>query len=533
MVSTSQYPLLTFGLVAVALTACTTPSDNTASASSAFATPGTGQKFLLGFYEGDFRKAEPYNGQVFQDTGPAYPDDLASPKSLKDWKAKFMPSTEPVVQSFYRNVRELGGGPGHYFWRRMTCTKRFVRGGPGGCVVVNYLDENANGGRVAADDDNDGTVGMSLTRDGFVHFALYEPYVNESGIAEPDSVESTTLAQLDDENTKTAPHVCVNCHGGAIAEGQDLLQKPDLGSVFREFEPSLLQAAPGVSQADAEQQWYDLNQAALAANAALRGESEGAIAGLEHTRAAVGDHIRALYDGLGAPSSHPDPPFSRAVGAPELVPPSWRAQDQSTQTMWSSLVNPYCMQCHRHNKTDFSDFGNFSSLRNERGGQSRLQQYLVDDGREDRGLPYMPQAQGSFETLQSDIAAWAAIRQWSGKPPSEAVVQITADQPGWPNQIQVSGNTFTATAPGAMALRFVNNSSHDVYVCFRLGDECPNPQKLAPFAPPVPPSELQLPISFRGARSQGFPESIPIDVYNTDTPDHSIRSIRITVTRGF
>src|SRR5690348_936848 len=50
---------------------------------------------------------------------------------------------------------------------------------------------------------------------------------------------------------------------------------------------------------------------------------DGAISGLERTRTAVDDHIRALYAGLGEPQSHASPPYSRDVAAPELMPPSW------------------------------------------------------------------------------------------------------------------------------------------------------------------------------------------------------------------
>jgi hypothetical protein len=487
------------GILAAAIaTACTRATDDVAYTHAAFAHPGTGQKFLLAFWSGDLDQVGPYNGEVFQGTPPAYPDDLATPKTLKAWKTKFMPSSEPTVASLYRNHRELGGGPGEFFWRDMKCTKRFVRGGPGGCLVTNYNEDFFQEGPFGDKGDN-GTVAMSLTQDGFVHFALFEPRKGEESDA---TVETAEEAGLDSETDKITPHVCVNCHSGTIAFDQDLLRKPDLGSVFREFEPSLLDAPRGVSRATAEQQWYDLNQAVLAANAALRSESEGAPKGVEHSRQAIGDHIQAIYGGLGAPSSHPNPPFSHDLGSPELMPSSWRAQDADTKALWSTVVSPYCMECHRHNGLDFSDFANFSFLRplGSPGGLSLLQQYVVDDGREDTGLPYMPQAQADFESLQGDLNAWDVMRRWSGLPQSDEVVRIPANQPGWPAQIALSTDRVTVKVPGLVHLRFVNETPYDFDVVntFDGKDDENTRLHIPPALPGGGPAEVDRPTGFRG-----------------------------------
>jgi hypothetical protein len=209
----------------VATTACAAVSDDTQSTSAAFAHPGTGQRFLLADF-GDVNDAvRVYNGTL---QGPI-PNPEASPGRLGAWKQKFMPASEPVVHALYRNKMELG------FWRDMTCTKRFVRGGPGGCFVTN---------RGRSDDSpyfDLGTVAMNITTDGFVHFAVYS---RSDGTISGDSVETTDIAELDNDGGKVTPYVCVNCHGGTVAGGLVLGREPDLGSVFREFEPSLLEAPP-------------------------------------------------------------------------------------------------------------------------------------------------------------------------------------------------------------------------------------------------------------------------------------------------
>jgi hypothetical protein len=524
--------LLAGALLAIvaATTACTTVSDSTGFVGSAFAHPGTNQRFLLAYYSAYLPGADPYNGQPAKGTAPAYPDDLASPPTLGAWKRKFMPSSEPAVQSLYRNRRELGAGPpdytfgrGGYFWRKMTCTKRFVRGGPGGCVVSNYRDDTF-GPEDTSGDRNDGTVAMSITRDGFVHFSLYQP--NNGG--DPDIAPSTSLAALDDEGFKIAPHVCVNCHGGTIGENQDLLRKPDLGSVFREFEPSLLEAPPGITQAAAEQQWYELNQAVLAANATLRGENDGAIGGLELARKAVDDHIHDLYAGLGEPKSHSAPPFSRAANAPELVPPSWRKQDADSQALWSSLVNPYCMECHRHNGFDFSDYDNFEFLRPVTGGRSLLEQYVTDDGRGQSGLPYMPQAQAALAGLQLDVAAWSAIRSWSSLPASEAVVEIAADQPQWPFTMKVSTDTVVARRAGPMAIRVVNRSTHDVGIV--TTDVLDRTKSIPGVRPGGSPTSVVFPAAFTGP-APGIPQVQ--FALNGAAPDGSASTTWITVKRAY
>ena len=67
------------------------------------------------------------------------------------------------------------------------------------------------------------------------YFSVFAP----GGVLSP-------FAILDDEGEKFVPRVCIACHNGAFEAG-----RADLGAVFREFEPSLLETPDGGSQAAA------------------------------------------------------------------------------------------------------------------------------------------------------------------------------------------------------------------------------------------------------------------------------------------
>jgi hypothetical protein len=131
----------------------------------------------------------------------------------------------------------------------------------------------------------------------------------------------------------------------------------------------------------------------------------------------VANHIRDLYAGLGEPKSHSTPPFSRAVGDPALMPSSWQSADGKSQQLWTAVVDPYCMGCHRISGSDFSRYVNFAALRRDHHGKSLLRAYLDDDGRDPTQpnvLPYMPQSELAYKTLQRDWRAQDAIADWLG-----------------------------------------------------------------------------------------------------------------------
>jgi hypothetical protein len=285
--------------------------------------------------------------------------------TLTQWKSQFI-GTSPVFTAFYQNVAELG------FWRDMTCTQAVGRG-VGGCMVTNWgaPDDPTRG--VA----NKGTVAMTLSAEGFVRFYVFLP----DGTISPSAV-------LDGEGPKFAPRMCTVCHSGT---DQSPAANPDLGAVFREFEPTSLHEKPGVTRATAEAQWKQLNRVVQDANRLVRTEAEGAPPGTDHARQAIIDHIAAI----------------NTTGT-EPVPQSWTAAGANAVQLWQKVVTPYCMACHRHNSMDWSDYGHFKFLQRE----SLLRTYLPNAPDLDSDAPAMPQSSVAFDLLSHDTGAKAAVDAW-------------------------------------------------------------------------------------------------------------------------
>ncbi len=300
--------------------------------------------------------------------------------------------TLPIVTGFYQNKNELG------FWREMTCSKTIARG-QGACIVTNWRDPTDK----AAGRPNLGTVGMNVSADGFARFYVF---VGADGVLSPSAL-------LDAEGPKFLPQLCTNCHGGQWTGHAGAGGAADLGSVFREFEPSLLQLRPGITQAQAEQEWFNLNQAIRGANAAIRAEAQGAPANTDHAKAAVLAYVDEIYSSTA-------PPVSRSVHDGTHVPSSWKtgsttAAASAKVDLWEKVVNPYCMSCHRVGQMDFAEYAAFQFLGAPQAGlQTRLKRYLTkDSGDPNRTtLPFMPQAKLEWDNLQADAAAQAAITAW-------------------------------------------------------------------------------------------------------------------------
>jgi hypothetical protein len=188
------------------------------------------------------------------------------------------------------------------------------------------------------------------------------------------------------------PRLCTVCHSGAKPNPAT---SEDLGSVFREFETSLLEARPGITQVQAEQEWFHLNRVVQEANLAIRSESEGSPYGTDHAKQAINDRIDALY----IPG-----------GEPDGVPASWAKVDAETQNLWKKVIVPYCVACHRHNLDDWTQFDEFEYFRKDSG----LRNYLPNAPDPNAKVPAMPQAALQFAHLQSDTAALEAITNWLG-----------------------------------------------------------------------------------------------------------------------
>ena len=198
----------------------------------------------------NFDPVLPDGGFDFLVTKPAY--------ALTDWQTQFM-SGSTVVSALYKNNLDLG------FWRQMSCTQTIVAG-QGGCAVTNWPATDANGNPIEptaaqlADPSqtNLGTVTMNISPDGFVRFYVFQG-------APPHDLQP--FAILDNEGVKFVPQLCTPCHSGTFTGN------PDIGSVFREFEPTALLKRAEITQDQAEQEWFELNQIVLGANQHLTGNA--------------------------------------------------------------------------------------------------------------------------------------------------------------------------------------------------------------------------------------------------------------------
>jgi hypothetical protein len=232
---------------------------------------------------------------------------------------------------------------------------------------------------------------MTVSRSGFTRFYVF----NADGVLSP-------FAVLDSEGHKFIPRLCTSCHAGGGT-------RSDVGSIFREFEPSVLEEAPGVTRAQAEAEWLNLNRAIRQANQALRSESAGAPSGTDHAKTAILLHLDSMYTST-------NPVVSRSVHDPARVPPSWlqgTAQQNGLRAdLFEKAINPYCMPCHRTNTVDFSDYSTFLMVASQQDGKALIQRYLEADPTQPGPLTIMPQAQLTFQNLHADEAAQAAIAAW-------------------------------------------------------------------------------------------------------------------------
>jgi glucose/arabinose dehydrogenase len=344
----------------------------------------------------------------------------AATPTLDAWKSANF-GTLPTVSSYYQNLMDLG------FWREMTCTQTVARGA-GGCMVRNWRNE---GDRDANNPlaPNLGTVTMNVSAAGVTRFYVFAP----DGKLQP-------FAILDGEGKKFVPGVCNACHTGHYQAAGSV----DLGSVFREFEPSLLMARTGVSDTQAQAEWFALNQAVRSANSAVHGEAEGAPLGTDHAKQAMLKYLDDMYP-TGAPPA-------RAVNDAAHLPATWAAPAPNpvlglaTRTLYTTTVSRYCMGCHRINALDFTNYGTFSSLASYAGNTAVLELYIDADLTNPTALP-MPQSQLMFENLHKDGAALQAVQDWLTEMWNPAVPQTrvsfeidNADFTQWGDDIYVVGD---------------------------------------------------------------------------------------------
>jgi glucose/arabinose dehydrogenase len=391
--------------------------DASGKSISAFAEDADGELFFLDNSFGAIYKlasgtcqptdptaAPPYKFLMRAGTGTAadtnaYYASIGAPAglTLDQWKAQRFGSAA-LKTAFYRNTMDLG------FWREMSCTATLGRG-QGGCAVRNWKNPDDPQKGVA----NLGTVTMDLSPEGFTRFYVFGP----TGVLQP-------FAILDSEGKKFAPQVCNTCHGGHY---QGAGGSADVGAVFREFEPSLFERRPGITQAQAEREWFDLNQAIRSANTAIHSEAEGAPSGTDHAKRGVLGYLDALY-------TQTSPPVSRDVHDPAHLPASWQhggnpSLDGTMQALFERAINPYCMGCHRQNAIDLANYDVFQSLAADQGGRPVLLHYIQPDP--SLTALQMPQAELMFKNLQADPAALAAVDDWLVAAQNPAAPQCRVD----------------------------------------------------------------------------------------------------------
>ena len=171
--------------------------------------------------------------------------------------------------------------------------------------------------------------------------------------------------------TCSAPNICTTCHGGAYSG------TADMGSMFREFEPSWLKARPGVAADVQEKEWFDLNKIIRGANISLRTNNPDDQLGYNKTVA----YIDSLYPNGRSPALR--------IDGPKHIPATWTKTERNAlltetrKTLWTTTVGKYCQQCHRFNSKDFASYTLFEKmgLFNE-DGRSEIEHYIGTKGEE-------------------------------------------------------------------------------------------------------------------------------------------------------
>lgn len=336
--------------------------------------------------------------------------------TLADWKADYWKNL-PTIDALYKNEWDLN------FWRQMRCTTS-INPGAGGCCVTNWNDETDPQNPLSPPDL--GTVCMNVAsreEGSFTRFYVFGPDTETHDVDGKRKLQ--TFAILDDEkgdgptedDKKYVPNVCTPCHGGQrFRQGGSA----DIGSVFREFEPSLLTQGQ-LRGAEFEQRLFDFNQIALEANQALGVETP------------MIEYIRDRIYPTGGPPS-------RSVFA-EAAPDSWRNADSThaaaNDKMWKDVVNPFCMGCHRVRKEEvnFEAYDRLEKFGTRQNGVSQLERHTSGNYRNpppDHPI-WMPQTQFMFDRFNNtgDVrgaAAQSSMKQWLGvvnNQPAAATCRVT------------------------------------------------------------------------------------------------------------
>jgi glucose/arabinose dehydrogenase len=336
----------------------------------------------------------------------SYYDSIGAARdlSLQRWIEQSFGELEQI-EAVYKNDADLG------FFREMHCTKVIERG-RGGCWVRNWDNEDNPTSENRETRKDLGTVTMNISPEGFTRFYIFGPPADariQAGNANNADRILSPLAVLDSEGEKYLPQLCTPCHGGKYSGA------PDVGSVWREFEPAAFKKRAAVSQEQAEQEWFALNQAMIGANKALASEAEGGTQGIDQGRANMVAYLEAIFD------TSVSPPRARSFHDPIHLPADWTTPsgneiyDQSKADLWTDFVNPYCQTCHRaNNNFNFAVFANFQNLAAEANGEAAIYGFINEDPDDPERvlLPFMPQAEFLKNILKNDNDAFAAVDSW-------------------------------------------------------------------------------------------------------------------------
>jgi glucose/arabinose dehydrogenase len=335
--------------------------------------------------------------------------------SLKDFNDQFMQGDK--VSAIYKNDLDLG------FWRQMTCTKQ-IGPGKGGCTVTNWpstkdprsgqqlADPTAGDpiepgisdifnqdGTPRLDNDNLGTVTMNISPDGFTRFYVF---------AGPAPHKVQPFAVLDGEGAKVSPALCTPCHSGTFTGDADV------GSIFREFEPSALKKHSTKTDDQAEADWFALNQAIKTANQSLQGNALRNLTGGVSQAQAVLNYVDTMYPNGGPPAI--------ASNDAKHIPDSYAQNPAGTSpefantkaNLFQKLIGPYCMGCHRYNNTNLGSYGFIQGLTAPAGAHIQLEAYILPDPNDPKrlNLAQMPQANYQLFKLLKDPDALNTIEPW-------------------------------------------------------------------------------------------------------------------------
>jgi Big-like domain-containing protein len=357
------------GIPPVTTTTCTTLTLTPTNLGFSGAVGGASTRFLS--RKGDLGPdaTEAYYAQI---------DPLTKRGNLIDFFSAngFAADGSGGTRAYYINNGDLG------FGRDMHCKRGTADPLNVACYVSNYGGPDQNPGnfteaKEANKPDAGKTVAMEYspiegdaTGDRVVKFYIFDGACLPGipGCTAVQFPKRSDDADLDGSGGKTAPGLCLNCHGGTYSPVNVLaptLAEVKLNSSFLAFDvssfrddeagPSDLDPAFGTQHiTDQQQAFYDLNQLVLATNPSLP------IQELINISYPVG----ITFDNTAVPCGW------RSVISPGTCPSAFGAGTASmgkTEDLYHNVVAPVCRTCHTALSADKA-FDSYATFSNKHGG---------------------------------------------------------------------------------------------------------------------------------------------------------------------